>query len=534
MKTIKLIIAGAAIACSLTAGHANPPLLTLTGKSLTEFEQTVGTFAKALDPGSDQDHARDFTRELGVTEQTPMARNQPFQIALWFEGGQPLIAVKVPTDDIAAFRDGLSPEGKLSTAGQLWESGAKGVGVIAMRGRDSLGESEAAALDEWMKTPPTKPNRPLRLGLKLNETARAMAIQMLLGVKGQMDQTFDQPQMKEMGINAQAMSTIMGVYFDILQMFVRGFDAMDLDLGVNNDIIEIDERIVPVADTEFARWMQRPSERITPAELASLDPNAFLSGVARIGNLPALGGAFRKLIIASYQMQNLEIEASLIDAFEDLMKSMFPLSLSGSVYLGHGLEFSGAYGFSRGEVRNIYSRMTELYDQAIAGQVGEDKMYASAELIKDHHRIHGVAVDRYTMVINPDSPMFSMPGQKEQMETMFPGGKIQIDYAIQGQRLLFASPGKMEALLEPGLNVDPAFAKSIRDTTSSLGYLNFLQMIKTTVGGNPMMPQEVKDKMARLNPEGTAIRFQADVDGQLDSKAWIPMKLLREMRKLGD
>jgi hypothetical protein len=126
----------------------------------------------------------------------------------------------------------------------------------------------------------------------------------------------------------------------------------------------------------------------------------------------------------------------------------------------------------------------------------------------------------------------AMPGQKEQLEMFFPGGKMEFDYALKGDQLFFASAtgSQMQDLLEGKLNRPSSI--ELEKNTFVAGSFNLLEAIKRIAGTNPMVPEEARTMLSKLDPQGTSIEFQTSADNNLHATLQVPLKLLREMGRL--
>ena len=163
------------------------------------------------------------------------------------------------------------------------------------------------------------------------------------------------------------------------------------------------------------------------------------------------------------------------------------------------------------------------------------RCYSAATLVEKHETINGIPVDRLSVTLNLDSPLFKMPGQKEQLQMFYPDGKMEVNYAIKGDRLLSASADRMKELLSPG--EAKAGAKSTlkpEKGTCLAGYVNVLGFVGRVLAGNPAVPQGAKDKLAKLDGQGAGIEFQVSMDDQMHAVARVPLKLFRELGRLKD
>jgi hypothetical protein len=166
--------------------------------------------------------------------------------------------------------------------------------------------------------------------------------------------------------------------------------------------------------------------------------------------------------------------------------------------------------------------------------VGKDKFYSAADLVEKHHSVNGTAVDRFSATVNLDSPMLKLPGQKEQIQAFWPDGKLEFDYAIQNDRLLMASSDRMKDLLGNSSATNPKSSIALEESTCFVGHFNLLGIVVAGLRANPAIPGEVKEKFARLDPQHTSIDFQVSLDNQVHANVRVPMKLIRELGRLGE
>ena len=148
-----------------------------------------------------------------------------------------------------------------------------------------------------------------------------------------------------------------------------------------------------------------------------------------------------------------------------------------------------------------------------------------------HRKVGAIPVDRFSMTMNLDSPMFKMPGQREMVERMWGGEKLEFDYAVKGNRLYLASADKISELLEATPRARAASGADATGSTALIGRANLLALIKQMLAVNPMLPADVKDKLERINPEGGDVRFRVDLDGRLSAKGEVPLKILEAFRQ---
>jgi len=524
----------AALAFASAAAPAQPTLQ-LTVRSYEELGQAIQRVAKAINPGSQEDYAQQFGAQLGLTNQASFDAKRPWEIALWYEaGGSPLLALKGPIKELASFKEGLNPKGLLRTQGKEWKQLENGLVSVTFKSSSDLTETEASALKQWNSQPIQPPNKTVELIAKLSEPTRAQAKSLLGFGRASAAQAMESQGAAATGANPKAMTGIINAYFDLLDTFLDGFQELRLGVEVAPEALQFDERISAKAGSELAKWMESPAERLTASDLSSLDPDALFSAAASIGKSDSLMKIAKQFMVLGLQMQNMETNGPMFKDINALLERVLPVKFTASAYLKDQLSFTGVYTFPGGNAAEIYAQMKKFFNQTLKSQVGEGKMYSAASLTEKHHTIDGVSVDRLSLALNLDNPMFKAPGQKEQMKAFWPDGKLEFDYVLKDGKLLFASAAgnQMQALLAGKANRKPTL--ELQESACLAGYMNVLGFMKVSLQANPMIPDEVKEKFGKLDPQNTSTEFQLSLDKQMHATGRVPLKLLHEMGRLKD
>ncbi len=536
MKRIICILSPVILALS-TALAAEQPAVRVTVRSFDDLGKAINRVASAVNPNAQKDFAQVFSARLGFTNPVPFDTKRPWEIALWYEGAgsSPLLAIKGPITKVSAFKASLSLEGLLSKQGKEWNQLEHGLAAIILRPEDTFSESEAAALTKWKAEPIQPPKATFELSAWLSEPTRTQAKTMLGMGRAMLGQTVtSNPAFAATGANPTAMADMFNAYFDVLDTVVDGLQKLTLGLEVTPDAIICDKRVTAKAGTELAHWMQPPADHITAADVTGLDPEALAAVAAYVGKDDSLVKLLQRFTVLGLQMQNGATNDLVCKDIAGMLAKMLPMKFSGSVNLKDMLTFSGAYTFPAGNAAEAYAVMKGFFNGSMKSMVGEGKVYSAATLAEKHHTLNGVSVDRFSMTMNLDNPMFKMPGQKAQLEALWPNGKIELDYALKDGKLLVASASgnQMRDLLDGKFSHKGSI--ELEKTTCLAGYFNLLDAIKQLMQANPMMPDKVKERLAKLEPQKTAIEFQVSLDNQLHCTTRVPMKLFRELGRLKD
>jgi hypothetical protein len=536
MKLTKNIFVMAVVLAASAAMGAEQPLAKVSVRSFTDFTNALSRLASNFTPNEAVDHGLEFSKSMGLTNFTGLDTARPWEIALWYGGsGQPpLVAIKAPVKDVAQFKENLSTVGVLRGQGREWSQLSNGVGLIVFRDAGSLSETEKSALDEWKAEAVAGPKRLVELKLNMSEPIRAQAAAGLAIGKAAMSAALGaQKPGTEGGPSPASIQEILGAYFDVIDVFVAGLQGLTLGLDLSSDVLTIENSVIAKPGTELASWLQAPAGEVTAQDLTWVEPDRLFSGAGYIGNDPWMVKLMQKMVRLGLQVQNVETNSAMLKDFDDLMAKMLPVAIAGSVDLKDKLSFAGSYRFPGGNVAEIYAQLKRFTTNGFQAFVGKDKMYSALSLTEKHHTINDIAVDRVSITLNLDNPLFKMPGQKEQLQAFWPGGKMEIDYAVKGDRLLVSSVDGMKELLERGDGKSERKAVfKLDEGTCLAGYVNLLGFIRQVSGTNPGIPEAVKDKLAKLDGQGTGLEFQMSMDNQMHSVVRAPLKLFRELGRL--
>jgi len=176
--------------------------------------------------------------------------------------------------------------------------------------------------------------------------------------------------------------------------------------------------------------------------------------------------------------------------------------------------------------------MQPLIQQIVKTQAGEGKMYSAASFKRNERVVEGIPVDRFSFTLNLENPLFQQPGQKAGIEALLPDGKMEFEYAVKDDRLLAATPDRMKELIEGGANKQSPSKIAADNSTFAAAYINLLAVIKGTAGANPEMPEAIKERMAKLDAKGTAIRLDVEMDSSMRCKEHVPLKLIEQLGHL--
>jgi len=479
-------------------GEAAP--VTLTVQSYRALTNAVIRVVDTVAPGAAEMWLADLRAGLGLSELKGIDLDRPWQMAVWIEGiqGAPSISVRIPTTNFEAFKAGLSSDSVLRGFGQpnAVQSAGDYANIWLQMGQTS-GQSQANH-SAWNPEDLAQASTVLGLEIKPGEPLReqmiaglGMARMMIMGTMMQQGQNVP-------GVDAQVMGELMGAYFDVFQTGLRGLETLQIGLDLKADALAVTETVVAKADSELASWLdagQGSLESVMPA----VRMDQPLAIAMRWDKASAFMPTLKKFARLGLQLQGAAVSEAAVKEMDELIDAAVPLRFGGSMEFKEGFVFSGMYEFPGRDLGRVYELMRGYVEGAMQQQVGDNQLYRSIQFTEAARKVNGLPVDRLTMEINLDAPLYQMPGQKEMIERMWPGGKMMIDQARQANRLL----------------------------------VNILQLLPAVLQGNPMVPEEVATQLRRADSAGTEVSVQVDViRSGIQARSIVPLKLFQSVAQV--
>ncbi len=507
--------------------------ITLTVKNYRTLTNNLAKIVEAAAPGQSAGAVFGLHAGLGITSMKGIDQERPWQVQVWTEGGssRPDISVWIPTTDFEAFKGGLedgalkgdgNPIRQAGTYAGVWMEGSAG------------GTTAKSAHEAWKPEAVGTPGKAMQLALLPNEPLRQSLLQGLGGMRMMITGAVASQGAGQMpGLDPKALAELLGVYFDVFEVVLKGVDQLNLNLDLQGETLTVQKQVQAKAGSDLAGWLKS-----SPGSLDSVLPyaggSAPIAFGLRWGDSPGFLPTLKKFMRLSMQMQGMAADdTATIEETEKMIDQMFPLKAAGVVEVKSGLAFSGVYQFPGRDADALYRTMLRFVDRTMQSQAGEGKPYKSIKLEEGKRTVGGTKVDRATMEVNFDAPLYKMPGQREVIESMWPGGRMEFEYARQGDNVLFASPDLMERLLT-GAPRASAPGLALNSRTVGFARLNVVQILPMILGANPMVPDEVKERAKTIDPAGTEVTLRVDLDGSMLAEAGVPLKLIQSIRKLGN
>jgi hypothetical protein len=532
MKSYLPCLAAALIIPALSPTHASPAPITLTVKSYRSLTNALVQTIDTAAPGTGTGIAELLKAQLGTPELKGVNLDQPWQIALWADhlGGQPNMSVWIPVTSFNEFNQGLQPNSLLKGSfnpNPITQQGNYAAIWIAGTSTSSTAETGHAA---WKPENLTPPQDALELQIAPGEPLREQLLQGVAMVRMTMTSTFSSPQAQVPGVDAKALADLMGLYLDVFETALKGMNQFNLGLDVRNQHIELRSQLTARPGSDLASWLQDGTASLDSILPYALTP-APISFAVRWNGSQGFMPTLKKLSRLSLQVQGIPADSDAAKETDRLLDIMVPFKAGGIISLEPTLAFAGVYEFPNRDLKEIYGLMQSYLDVTMQSQVGETKPYKRIEFKQRQREVAGTPVDRVTMEFNFDAPMFQMPGQREMIESLWPGGRLEFDYATRGDRLFFASPDLFDATLTrtPTPAAPPA---GISQYTVAYATVNVVQLLPAALRNNPMVPDQLKQQLGKLDPKGTELNLRVNLDGTLATQTSIPLKLISSLRQL--
>jgi hypothetical protein len=511
--------------------NAGPAPVTLTVQSYRALTNAVVKVVDTVAPGAGGMWLADLRDGLGIGDLKGIDLERPWQVAAWIEGtqGAPGVSVRIPTTNFEAFKAGL-PSGSV-LRGSDEPNAVRAVGDYANIWIQAGPASEASrsAHAAWKPADLVPPGTVVGMELRPGEPLREQLLNGLAMVRMMIVGTMAQQGQNVPGVDAAAMGEVMGAYFDVFQVGLRGLETLQVGLDVRGEEIIITETVAAKRESELAGWLDA-GEGSLDSVIGHVSFDQPLAFAARWDKPTGFMPILKKFARLGLQMQGVPAGEAEVKDLEELIDASIPLRFGGGMGFSEGFAFSGVYEFPGRDLGRVYDLMRRYFEGPLQRQVGDDQLYKSIVFTEAARKANGVAVDRVTMELNLDSPLLQMPGQKEMMERIWPGGKLVVDQARKGNRLFVGSPAELDGLLASAATGKPLVPASLNTHTVLFGRMNLLKLFPVILDGNPAVPEEVAARLRRVDSVGTEMTMQVDVKGSaVAARSVVPLKLLRSV-----
>lgn len=537
-RILFLSVAATMLWCNAAkAQEAAQPLVQLKVRSYDALVANARKVATVIGVSTNLDLGKELAGSIGSPNLDGVDRSKPWQAALSLPalGAPPLAYVYVPVTNYERFRTGLLPTSLLRGMGapnETFQVGQYAVIVLRFGQPGSLIPEEKTKATAWVPPAPAAAAPLVELALELDESARQQALQfVMIGRMGAAQAAAIQNLPAGAPVTGPDLAQMINMYLDIGEIALKGLRRYGVRLDVGESAITIMDTVDPLPGSELAQWL-RPAT-VGVGEMANqLDPKSMVAVAGAVGDNPPFLPMLKKLVRLSFQMQSQPLDEKLANQFDQLMDTLTPVKAIGSVDLANGLSFGGYYEFPGTDAKQAYASIKQFFTNAMPLMTGTNKTYRAYEFKEGARQVGGVSVDRFGLTLNLDTPLLQVPGQKEALEQMWKGGKIEIEYAVKENRIYVGTPEKMAELLASPPRGQAATSFAATPNTVLIGRVNLLTLIKQGLALNPIVPPPLRASFERINPEGGDLRFRIDLDGKFSSRIEVPFKIFEALRQL--
>jgi hypothetical protein len=519
---------------ALHAQAPSSPLVTLSIGSQKALLEQASRLVRTVEPDQADSLRSEFAKMLGTPELAGIDAERPWQFALWFKGmeSEPIMASYIPVTDFNVFKSGLTANGLLADAGRgnaILSSGSFAIVVHGDTSRTKLAPDDMAAVQKWVDSVPKSEAHTVHLKLELVDSIREQALGMLAMGRMMLLGSVPASAPGESGLNPAAMTAMLGLYIDMIEGAIKGLDQLEVEMDVTQDHMNLFKSVSAVPGSDLAGWL-RPGGRSLSSLGGFLDPNAAVAFASRLQAGPGAVDFLKKASRLGFEMQNQTIDEQSLRRADELFAVLLPMNVAGSVWLDGGYRASGVGEIPGDQPAVTYSQILDWLEGIMKSQVGPEKIYSRFDLQRGIRNIGEVPVDRLTLMLNLEAPALkAAPQQRDVLESMWPGGKMEVEYALSGNSLHMAAGIPMEQAIVPRsgstwLSMDPQ--------TVLVGHYNLVALLKGNGASMRFLPPDLLGKFKKLDPTGSTAPFRVNVDGGLKAETRIPLRVLSTLSQL--
>ncbi len=522
---------------------ADSPTVSITIQSYQDLEADFKSIAKRLKPDSEDEAWEGFRRELKIVDLEGIDLTKPWQAAIWWEIAEetPSMSFRIPVLDFDDFRASLEAVVESNGSEDISIQQVGGYANVWIDEEDSPAGAKERH-DAWTPAQLRAPEKTIEVAVHFPEALRRSVLQTIgmgkMAITGELDSL---PDGGIPGMNPRALVELIGVYFEVMEMGIQGVKTLDLDFGVEQDVLEIGKRVTAKAGSDLVSWM-KPADGSLEDVLPFLNSEAAMTFAMQFDGNPSMMSTVKKLVRLSFEMQGAEGDDLAIRELEKLMDATVPMVFANSSdFTDDGMQFDGVYRFLGSDLDNIYPLFVRYVNGPLQSQVGAKKMYKTLSLKEDYRVVDGVSVDRFFMEINWDSPMYRLQLQNasaperemvEKMREQF--GKMEFDLAQKGGNLFMGSPSLFDELLRRDSAGSPPGGIPFGPRTFACGKVNVFKFMSMILGANPFIPEEGKRRFQDLDVDGTDIAFNVELDKAVQAQVAIPLKVFSTIAKIAE
>lgn len=537
MKPIRSLLL--LIAFASTGAHAEP-FITVTTRNLDVLLDGSAKIANALELGKGDEFKEKFLDESGNPDLIGVDKKRAWHFAAFRPADGSSIhriwqATYVPVTDFKEFRGALQ-EGKQFTGARnlniIRKSGGYAVVITRYNKETRLDAEDRKRILQWAKSAPTDPKHDFTGNFVMDEQSRRMAI---LGVTFAKSMVGQQLAPEAIRKNSQAPTPppgavdMLNVYFDLGLMIVKGADKITLNLDVKDDVLILRDRVTALPDSQLSKLLRpaRSDIGLLTQYIAADTPLAFVGHMTGDSYLRKL---LTRAMTASNKMTGTELDDGIVKQTEKLMDAMLPMSFAVAIDWGERIGATGIYQFADANAPAIHDQLMAFTEEYMKQQAGEGGVYSQFEAKRSVPTVDGMGIDRLTLKLNRDNPIFSKQDRKT-ISRIWPDNELRFEYASKGRRFFYSMGLPVERAATPAKN--PAdLAVNADHNTVLLGRINPISIIHRSLAMRRKRSKYTQRMLVILDPEGAGVDVRVNLDGGIDGIASVPLKMLRELGKM--
>jgi len=535
MKAKHIILSLLLLSTTLNLGAAKTPLATITVQNYTAFIKGVSTLANTASSHFGAMIDPNLRQVIGSSNMQGIDLDKPWHATVWMDsmGAPPVTAIFIPVSNYDSFKSGLSNRSLFSDHNPMITtliSNQHAVVIIKSNPLMQISAEQKNEIIEQGKTLSSTPPHLLSVRLHISDELSKQILATLPALKkgflaGMTASLNSNPQLA----NMPGMTDIFELYFRMFEIVIEGTKEYSFHMDVTSDHIILHEELKTVPGTDFASILAPHSGGLGTV-LSKLDSEHAFVGAFSVKQNDKLEQFIMALMEVSYKLYGAEFKGEIKSLTAKMVKNLFPFNAGFTADMDPGYQMAFAYELeSADKAKKTYRSIldsTSLLSNSLTGKNGP---YKYVKIEKAVREIGGITIDRITFMMNLDHPMFQTPGQKEQIEVMFPGGILQMEYALAEKFILMSMGENIETLIYPVTNPFKPNKIKILDQTVFAGKVNILPIIKSLFAQTPNMPDNIKSKIAALPSEGDDIEFKIDIDSKYKSETYIPLSLIETL-----
>lgn len=458
--------------CTLTAVQILPapsvsaqnpqPAVELTIRNFDSLKKSIAFATNEMDPTLTEAALNGLLTMLGMSDISEIDPQKPWQIALWFErfGTSPSMSFRIPVANLDNFKSNLSETSILSPNNE--DSSIRQIDgySVFLASFTPLTEAMKQVESSWKPSHiHSLPNPDLVLSAQLNfdDTLRS-SLQQLLGFSKKMvvqsiRETSEYSQSQALPFNGGQLAEMMVMYFNFLDAIIKDMHHLNFGVGAISGDMDFYFHWDPVDGSLTEKCFATPKGDLLP--LLKFLPAGKTGYFAARAHFPEeiLPGV-RQLMNASLSLQNINYSTEEMDSLMGYLSQFLTYNAAGYIDHHHGFQLGMAYQFETPADKAVESFKNYFESPAFQAMSGEGKMFKNFRISDESisYQNKNIPTHKISMDLNFESPLLSMPGQKEILNLMYGGSSVQYEMTAIEDYVLYSMNAPIQDLLTESIN----------------------------------------------------------------------------------